>query len=577
MEGRPAAFSCRKGVNPSSTRRSATMIRRAPLLGTAAFLLAGPVVAAGRDTRIDRVFAAHDKPDSPGCAVVVLHRGEIIHRRGHGLAHLEHGAPITPSTVFHVASLAKQFTALAVCLLAEDGKLTLDDDVRKHLPELPDWGHVVTLRHLLHHTSGLHDATELFGYAGWRPGDLVTDRDYLDFALRQKALDFRPGDRHVYGNTGYVLAGLVVRKVSGQSLRAFCDARVFKPLGMRSSHFHDDHAEVVKGRASAYALRGGRLRIAVPRFDTVGSTGLFTTADDLARWGRNLDDPRVGKAALGRMLTPGRLNGGEAIRYGRELGYGLGLVVGRHRGLRTVSHSGADLGYRAELLHFPGQRLTVILLGNLESLQPFTLARQVADVCLAGELPPEEAKRPERTAAPSERELAAWAGTYWSLRTGVSWTFSVKGGKLRIGRRELTPLASDRFRIGDLPIELVFSPAKGAAPRRLTWRDVDDEEYVAVPDLDKGKIRLADYAGTYRSDELSTAFTLAVRGGELVARGWRDELGPLRPVLADGFSLRPPGLAPAFVRFLRDGRGDVLELVLSTERCEGVRFVKTAR
>jgi CubicO group peptidase (beta-lactamase class C family) len=269
------------------------MIRRAPLLGiTAAFLLAGPVIAAGGDPRIDRIFAGYDKPGSPGCAVIVLHRGEVVHRRGYGLAHLEWAAPITPSTVFHTASLAKQFTALAVCLLAEDGKLSLDDDIRKHLPELPDWGHVVTLRHLLQHTSGLHDATELFGYAGWRPGDLVTDRDYRDFALRQKGLDFRPGDRHVYGNTGYVLAGLAVRKVSGQSLRAFCDARVFKPLGMRDTHFHDDHADVVKGRAFAYSVRDGRPRIAVPRFDTVGSTGLFTSADDLARWARNFDGPR---------------------------------------------------------------------------------------------------------------------------------------------------------------------------------------------------------------------------------------------------------------------------------------------
>jgi CubicO group peptidase (beta-lactamase class C family) len=554
------------------------MIRRSPLLAIAAsLLLAAPAVAARRDARVDRVFAEYDRTDAPGCAVVVLHRGEVVHSRGYGLAHLEWGVPITTSTVFHAASLAKQFTALAVCLLAEDGRLSLDDDVRKHLPELPDWGHVVTLRHLLQHTSGLHDGTELFGYAGWRPGDLVTDRDYLDFALRQQALDFRPGDQHVYENTGYVLAGLVVRKVSGRSLRAFCEDRVFRPLGMKDTHLHDDHAEVVRGRASAYAMRGARLKVAVPRFDTVGSTGLFTTADDLARWERNLDEPSVGKTALALMLAPGTLNSGEPVRYGRELGYGLGLVVGRYRGLPTVSHSGADMGYRAEFLRFPDQRLAVIVLGNVESLEPYTLARRVADVLLADEFPGAVATPPEVKSAPSHQELAAWTGTYVSLRTGVSWRFFVESGTLRMGGRELTPLAPDRFRIGDLPIELLFSPAEGAAPRRLTWRDVADEVYVAVPDFDATKVRRTDYVGTYRSDELDTSWIFRVRGGELVVRGWRGEIGRLHPALADGFSLRPVSdLARALVRFTRGAGGDVTGFTLSTERCEGIRFVKTA-
>jgi CubicO group peptidase (beta-lactamase class C family) len=552
--------------------------RPAVLVGLVGSLLGAPAPAAEPGDRIDRIFAAFDRPDSPGCAVVVVRNGAVIHRRGYGRAHLEWDAPITPATVFHAASLSKQFTALAACLLAEDGKLSLDDDVRRYLPELPDWGHTITLRHLLHHTSGLHDATELGGYAGWRPGDLVTDRDYLDFAARQKTLDFKPGDRHVYGNTNYVLAAQVVRKVSGRSLRALCDDRVFKPLGMNDTHFHDDHAEVVKNRASAYALRDGRLRVAVPQLDTVGSTGLFTTTDDLAKWDRNFDDRKVGKAALDRMLTPGRLNSGEPVRYGRDLGYGLGLVVGRYRGLPTVSHSGADRGYRAEYLRFPDQRFSVIVLGNLESLQPYTLARRVADACLADRFPDEPARPPDvKAAPPSERELATWAGTYWNLRTGVSWTFSVKDGKLRIGGRELTPLGADRFRIGDLPIELVFTPAGDGIPRRLTWRDVDDEVYEAVPGPDPARLRPEDYVGAYWSDELDAPLTLSVRGGELVVRDRRDDLGRLRPVLADGFSLRPPSLPPAFIRFTRDARNGVTGFTLSTERCEGVRFVRNAR
>jgi CubicO group peptidase (beta-lactamase class C family) len=559
--------------------------RSAVLLGTiGSILLTSPAPAGERDERIDRIFAAYDRPDSPGCAVVVLHKGQVVHRRGYGRAHLEWDAPITPTTVFPAASLSKQFTALAVCLLAEEGKLSLDDDIRKYIPELPDYGHVITLRHLLQHTSGLHDGTELGLLAGWRPGDLVTDGDYLDLAIRQKELDFKPGDRHVYGNTNYVLAGLIVRRVSGQSLRAVCDARVFKPLGMADTHFHDDHAEVVRHRASAYAVRDNHFRVAVPTLDTVGSTGLFTTADDLVRWDRNFDDRRVGgKSALDRMLAPGRLNTGEPVRYGRGLGYGLGLVVGRYRGLRTVSHSGADRGYQAEYLRFPDQQFSVIVLGNLETLQPYVLARRIADVELAGEFSEGAGRGMNRARAPvgpielSAPQLTAWAGTYWSMRSGTSWTFSVKDGKLRIGKRELTPLAADRFAIGDLPIELIFSPSKDGSPRKLTWMDVDDEVFEAVSDLDPATVRPAEYTGTYRSDELNTVFTLGVLDGALVVRGWRDDYGPLRPVVADGFSLRPTGLPPALVRFTRGGRNEVTGFVLSTERCEKVRFIKDSR
>ncbi len=333
--------------------------------------------------QIDRLFATYDWTGSPGCAVAVLHRGELVYERAYGYAHLEWDAPITPATVFHVASVSKQFTALAVVLLAEEGKLSLDDDVRKHVPELPDYGTIVTVRHLLQHSSGLPDVWELGGLAGWRPGDLVTEQDVLDLAARQKTLDFPPGEQFVYGNTGYTLAALIVRRVSGQSLRDYTEARVFKPLGMKNTQFRDNLRTVVKNRASAYVQRSGRFEIADPTFEAMGSTGLLSTVGDLAVWDRNFYERRVGKSALDRLLTPAILNSGEEARYGIGLGYGLGLVIGDYRGLTTVSHAGSDAGFRAEYLQFPKQQFSVIVLSNLHALQPYFLARAVADVCLA--------------------------------------------------------------------------------------------------------------------------------------------------------------------------------------------------
>jgi CubicO group peptidase (beta-lactamase class C family) len=537
--------------------------------------------AAVGDERIDRIFAAYAKADSPGCAVAVVHRGNVLHQRGYGRAHLEWDAPITSSTVFHVASVSKPFTALAVALLAEEGKLSLDDDVRKYVPELPDYGRVVTLKHLLQHTSGLRDVWYLGGLAGWRTDDLVTDRDVLDLAARQKALEFDPGERFAYCNTGYTIAGIVVRRVTGQTLRAFTQARIFEPLGMKNTHFQEDHREVVRNRASAYSIRSGRPRIAVPTYEAVGSTGLMTTLEDLIRWDRNFYSRGVGgKSAIDQMLTPGRLNNSEANRYGVGLDYGLGLVVGRYRGLKTVSHSGTDRGYKAEFLQFPEQQFSVIILGNVDALEPYTMARQVAEIALAGQFPeapeprtPPDSRNPrDLPAGPQAHELAAWAGTYWNPRNGASWELSVIEGKLCLGRKALVPLAPNRFAIGGTSIELVFNAAGEGMPRRMTWLDVEPEEFEAIPRLRLRKDQFEEYAGEYRSDELNVVYKLSVSNGELTVRGWRDNYGPLRPMVADGFRLSPPALGAFVVRFTRDQSSKVTGFTLGTSGCTNIRF-----
>ena len=224
----------------------------------------------------------------------------------------------------------------------------------------------------------------------------------------------------------------------------------------------------------------------------------------------------------------------------------------------------------------------MIILGNVDTLDPSALARCVADVCLAGEFPegPESdpGHGPPKTGPVvlSGREAAAWAGTYWNLENGASWTFAVKDGRLCLGARELTPLAADRFGIGDSPIELLFTPATERTPRKMTWVDVDSEVFVALPELGPTEAEPGEYAGTYYSDELNAIYTLRNRDGRLAVRGWRDEYGPLQPVVADGFSLRPPSLPPAFVRFTRNGQRQVIGFTLSTSGCKDIGFAKAA-
>ena len=286
---------------------------------------------------------------------------------GYGDANLEYDVPITPSTVFHVASVSKQFTALAVALLVADGEVSWDDDVRRHVPELPDFGAPITLRHLAHHTSGIRDQWAMLQMAGWRwGGDVIRQSDVLDLLSRQTALNFVPGSDYLYSNSGYTLLAVVVERVSGQTLRAFTSARLFGPLGMTRTVFRDDHTMLVRDRAYAYSRDGfGRYRLSIPDFAIVGASSLFTTVEDLARWNRNFTSGEVGGPDVLRQL---QARG--ALDDGARLSYAFGLVHGSHRGRPTIGHGGTDAGYRSEFLRFPDEDLAVAVLCNTDRAVP---------------------------------------------------------------------------------------------------------------------------------------------------------------------------------------------------------------
>lgn len=474
----------------------------------------------GLTDRVDEIFAPWDRDDSPGCAVAVLHGGEVVHAKGYGMADLEHGVPITRATVFHAASLSKQFTGFATLLLAHGGKLSLDDDVRKHVGEVPDFGKRITLRHLVHHTSGLRDHFKLLMVGGWRPMDEKTEADILELVRRQRALNFRPGEDFNYCNTGYVLLAVAVRRVTGVSFPEFTERHIFKPLGMTATRFRDDHTALVKGRARAYTPgQGGQFGFWVPNFDFVGSTSLNTTGTDLLKWADNLMDARVGGSELINALrTPGKLNDR------RSVGYGAGLEIGSYRGLRVLKHSGWDLGYSAHLAVYPSERFGVAILGNLSSLVPEILARRVADVYLA-----------ERFAEPFEPlkevpkdTLKEREGLYRHPRSGRALWVGLAGGKLCVSPERggesgftLESLDARRFRGSDYAatIAVVFDGdrmtigqdhAIGETFRRVRrpW----------VPTAGE----LVAYAATYCSRELDATMTFKVENGELVVeqRKW---------------------------------------------------------
>lgn len=468
---------------------------------------------------IDQVFAAWNKPGSPGLALAVMKEGKIIYTRGYGQASLEYGIPITPKTVFHAASLSKQFTGYAIQLLAQEGKLSLDDSVKKYVPELQVEGSPITIRHLLHHTSGLRDQWDLLTLAGLRQDDTITESDILGLVFQQKQLNFDPGSEHLYSNTGYTLLGLIVRRVSGQSLAAFAQERIFAPLGMKSTHFQENYGTVVMNRAYSYArARDGKWRYVALSYSNTGATSVFTTVEDLALWNANFDQPRAGHAdAVQALLATGKTN------EGRDTNYASGLVVSSYRGVPLIAHTGSDAGYRAYFLRLQQQRLAVMILGNAAELDVAQLGQRVADLYIAGEpgahppptFPPEVEVRADG--------LAGFAGDYEATRGHVV-SFFVQQGRLFLFTggppTPLFPSGATQFfaKTGNMSVNFTASSGHGAAPtavwnvggRELSLRRLVRES--PSPEM----VRAC--TGDFYSPELRTIYTLETRDGKLLLR-----------------------------------------------------------
>ena len=376
---------------------------------------AAPSVPA---SSVDAQFSAWST-ETPGCAIGVADGGRIVLERAYGMADLEHGVPNRPDTIFEAGSVSKQFTAAAVLLLARDGKLSLDDPVRKHIPELPEYAEPITIRQMLHHTSGLRDWGSIEWIAGWPRGTRVyTHAHVLDILARQRHLNFAPGTRWSYSNSGYNLSAIIVSRVAGESFAEFTRKRIFEPLGMTRTSWRDDFTRIVKDRAVAYAESDGRYSQDMPFENVHGNGGLLTTVGDLLRWNENFVTPKVGDAGfIGRMQISGLLD------TGRETGYGYGLALASHKGLAEVRHSGTTGSYRAYLARFPERHLSVAVLCNAGNSMPRTDLHAVADLYLAGALKPDTSPRPPASPTRSSIRSRACTGTRCGeTRSGSSAT-----------------------------------------------------------------------------------------------------------------------------------------------------------
>ncbi len=507
--------------------------------------------------KVDAVFLEYDKTNTPGCALAILKNGKIIYQKAYGMSNLEYNIAISSSSIFHIASLSKQFTAAAIIKLSLEGKLSLTDDIRKYIPEVPDFGHIITFNHLLHHTSGLRDQWDLQWLAGWRDDDLITEQDILAMLTRQKALNFVPGEEYAYCNTGYTLAAIAVKRITGISLRDYADSVFFKPLGISNTHFHSDHAEVVLNRTSAYRRDSrGNWKISLPVFDTYGATSLFTTVEDLAKWDENFYNRKVGGDAFISLMrhTP-------ELNDGTPQNYASGLVISTYKGYKSEGHSGADAGYRCNMTRFPDQHFSVILLANLANISVSSLTNKVVDVFLKDSLVQQPIFKADSTV------LRRWAGDYYDSRTHSIIKVSAKREKLLLGSTAL--LATDTSEFTVQSYRFKFKGDSINTKLKVSTLGSKDQEYAKVQPIKLSALELQDYTGSFFSAELNAVYSLSIKDGHLRLKMPKNEEIGLSPFIRDVFA---DGI---IVHFSRNKKKMITGFYLTTDPVRNLYFEKT--
>jgi CubicO group peptidase (beta-lactamase class C family) len=517
-------------------------------------------VVAGAERGFEKFTKAYVAP-APGCATAVSLNGDLVFEKAFGLADLEHDVSNTPQTIFESGSVAKQFTAAALVLLQQDGKLNIDDPVRKYIPELPDYGSPLTIRHLLNHTSGIRDWGTVMSLTGAGRGERVVSQDLaLDVITHQRATDFTPGAEYSYSNSGYNLAAIIVERVSKQKFAAFLDERLFKPLGMNHSSLRDDYTRIVPGRAQAYSRQGsGPWRLNMPFMNVYGNGGMLTTVGDWIKWNAMLDTKSLGAPLVEALETRGVLNDG------RKITYALGLEVRTYKGLRDVSHGGSTAGYQTFLARYPDNKVSVAVMCNGTSPGAGGIAASITDE-IFGPYPETPKIEPARV---SEEELKKFVGIWRNDKTHTSARFVIENGVSRFSGARLVPMGGGQFGVGNDQLKFTFD--KDGKPTIAEFVDAEGEVTRFVPEREWKPTpeELASLKGEWLSEEAGATFTVAVEADKAFMKQRPATSLPMQPIYKDHFAVQG-----YVVWFTRDKNGNVTGMHVGASRMRDMPFVR---
>jgi CubicO group peptidase (beta-lactamase class C family) len=551
-------------------KKPAVILFQTGILILAAFHASAQMVPDSVSKKIDNIFRGFND-STPGCAIAIIKDNEVIFEKGYGMANLEYKAPITPKTIFHIASESKQYVAFAMLMLQKEGKLSIDDDIHKYLDSIPDFGRKITIRHLIHHTSGLRDQWQLLANAGWQLDDVIREDHVLKLVAKQQALNFDPGEEYMYCNTGYTLMAAIVKKVTGLSLRAYAEKNIFQPLGMRDTHFHDDYEELVPGRAYSYSLGTRGYKHAVLSYSIVGATSLLTTIQDEAKWLKNFSTGQVGgKDLIEQMHQVGALNDG------RKLNYAFGLSIDNFKGWKQVGHGGADAGYRSFACRYPEKGLGFIVFSNVNVVNPTGLARQVAALFITDTKEVLDSAHTNFADSSFHKKLA---GNYYSDRGDIGEMTWANGKLLRGSSTASTApewrfarAGKNRFVVKDGPVFIIND--KNLQSDSIMEFQVESPVSRVVfkrkPHIVKPVT--AEYAGRYYSDETEAFYEVKFKEGKLSLEHRKFNKVALQPLAPDQFTAAHWWMG--HIRFVRDKANKIIAFEVNSGRILGLRYQK---
>lgn len=518
-------------------------------------------VIAGAERAFEKAAKTNTGP-APGCAVGVSLNGVSVFEKAFGLAEMEHNIPNTPQTIFESGSVAKQFTAAALVLLQQDGKLNIDDPVRKYIPELPDYGKPLTIRHMLNHTAGLRDWGSVMSLTGAGRGDrVVTQEIALDVVSRQKSLDFVPGAEYSYSNSGYNLAAIIVERVSGQKFGDLTRDRIFKPLRMTNSSWRDDYRKLVTGRAQGYSKSGPTApwMLNMPIMNVIGNGGMLTTVGDWLKWNAALDAKTFGEPFVKALETQGVLNDG------RKISYALGLDVGNYKGIKEVTHSGGTAGYQTYLARFPEKKLSIAALCNGFPPSSGDIVYSVVDE-IFGPFP--EPAKVEGVAVPEE-QLKKYAGIWRNDVTRNANMIALDKGELKINGTALKGTADGSFMLGER--KMTF---KDGSPVTASIANPDGSftRLTMVSEWKPAAADLAEFTGDWYSEEAQSAVKLTLEGDKAFVVIRPVAKLPMAPIYKDHFASQG-----YVVWFTRDSSGKIDKMHVGGSRMRDMLFERVKK
>ncbi|MEO1624934.1 MAG: serine hydrolase domain-containing protein [Bacteroidota bacterium] len=523
--------------------------------------------------KIDSLFIDWTEGSHPGGAIGIMRKGEVIYSKAFGQASLEYEVPNTVETVFNIGSVSKQFTAMGIVLLQERGLLSVDDDIRKYLPDLPDFGHTITIGHMIHHTSGMRSLHAMLGLAGWRDDDSRTNEDLYRFMRKQKELNFIPGEEYLYCNTGYMLMVNIIENVTKEKFPQWMAKNIFEPLGMRSTYVEDRYDRVVPNNATSYYGTKGEFFRAVEFWGYVGSGNVHSTTGDLLRWLQHFHTPSAEwKSAFESMKTMEKLNDGS------KNNYAYGLFIDKAKGYNRIQHGGVIGGFRAFASTYPTEQLNIVVLTNFSSANPRGMERGICDVLLEDKSESSaETKGSDLSADAAQYSMAQLTGEY-EVQPGIVANIFVKNDSLYVLQRwddveyVISHLKGNIYEMSlDKNIKFVFHDLKDQKTQKLTVQQVgNDIKAKRLVKIDLSTVDIGEYAGRFYSPELGSTYDIIKRGDALIA--YHPRHGEFAIEVAEEDALVMTNFASIDV--VRNSENTITGIKISNGRARNVWFEK---